>query len=352
MTLQEFIENRLKELLKYYVDDRLVSFKLLDKREWADDLRLVYYLETDKSKFVIKLFRNDFTDYERIEKWSELMISYKACGYLVPEIILTKQKTKSLKWMDQTGAFFVVWLETYLEIPPFEEELLFQKLYLKSLGHMLGRMSLSQSSILTPTPYVLFDKFCKKDPWDEYTEFIEKTYTLLKGDRSVDQLILDYVYHQFYALRSKLKLKYDQLPRAVYQADLNKTNLIVHKGEIKGLVDFNISGREVVLNYLINEAVYQNEVKKEEWLSDHYKENADAYFKTIFQAFNECYILSDLEIELFPLIYKVIRPYKYIFLSGLMRSYTYRDYEEVNYRLKWMVKELDRHDLHELVRKI
>ncbi len=61
--------------------------------------------------------------------------------------------------------------------------------------------------------------------------------------------------------RSKIKKHLEELPRCNYQGDLNDSNILIKDNKFYGLIDFNYSGKEVNINYFINECRYDIEEK-------------------------------------------------------------------------------------------
>ncbi len=347
------IEKNINELMHPFVDEEIIGFQLIEKLSTEEDIRFSYKVITTTSQFVLKLAKNSFTTISHVEKWSELSKLYQKLGYDTPDFLNANGDSNAFTWMDVSGQCFIVWCETFVELTNNKDGLYNDsKEYRASIGELIGRVATQSNAfeMHTPTPYCLFEKFCIDDPSDEYTEFMLKTYELLKGHVSVDQMYLEYVYQTFLRLRAELKLVYKKLPSAVFQSDLNESNLVLKNKTIKGLIDFNISGREVVLNYLINEGVYQEEqVIHELWLDKTYNQEVDEKFKWVIKTFSKHYTWTTEEKTYFPLVYKVIRPFKYMFFVGLVRSFKNEDYFEVNCRLKWMIQELERTDLHQMI---
>ena len=59
-----------------------------------------------------------------------------------------------------------------------------------------------------------------------------------------------------------------QLPRCVYQGDLNESNILVdEQGNFSGIIDFNMFGTEVNINCFLNETMYYLECEDFETLS-------------------------------------------------------------------------------------
>ena len=361
--LEKLIENRLEELVFQYVDEIMEDYRLIDKRIEDDDLRLIYEVKLLDRFIIIKLAKNSFTNSQKILDLVEL---YNDLDIYCPKFIKAKNGAYSLKLMDSNGTYFDVWCENFKkhitidefidksEDKPYWKNYFDDSSFRKELGYHLGKIAsyTSVSEILSPTPYILFDKFCESDVSDEYTEFVTEVYHKLKDDININQKNLMFAWEQFHYLREKVKRVYHLLPTAVFQGDLNETNVMIDENNhLIGLIDFNISGREVVLNYLINEGVYQEEKEVGSlWMENSYNAKSDFKFKNVIDAFKCHYTFNELEIEEFSNLYKVIRPYKFLFLIGILRNYKNENYEEVNYRLKWMRRELEREDLNELIK--
>ena len=50
---------------------------------------------------------------------------------------------------------------------------------------------------------------------------------------------------------------YSALPFSCFQGDLNESNILLDEnGRFAGLLDFNLCGREPVLNYAVREALW------------------------------------------------------------------------------------------------
>lgn len=64
--------------------------------------------------------------------------------------------------------------------------------------------------------------------------------------------------------RAELQEIYHQLPTSVFQADLNSSNILIdEKGSFVGVYDFNLSGKDVLLNYLIREMNWPDDDEEE-----------------------------------------------------------------------------------------
>jgi len=114
-----------------------------------------------------------------------------------------------------------------------------------------------------PSAWCLFRTFCPSDEVDEVTE------KSLTWKEDVDRLPEEFheqterIYRRWCENKEELKKYYDRLPTSVFQGDLNSTNLLVdERDQFVGVFDFNLCGKEVVLNYLFRET-YHTEFEKE-----------------------------------------------------------------------------------------
>jgi len=89
----------------------------------------------------------------------------------------------------------------------------------------------------------------------EIDEKQENTDLLVSALRETNHACLAHRVDEFNAkLRQGIKTVFADLPRCVYQGDLNSTNTLQHDGHFAGLIDFNLSGTEVNINLFLNES--------------------------------------------------------------------------------------------------
>ena len=95
----------------------------------------------------------------------------------------------------------------------------------------------------------------------------------------------------WYENRDSLERLYPLLPRSVFQADLNSTNILVDENRhFKGLIDFNLCGRDVFLNYLMRENRPLEQLRRR------------------LRLVSSIYRFSDLEKQAAPLLYRCLAP--------------------------------------------
>lgn len=318
---------------------------LLKKRNRKDDIRYAYKIETNQGAFCLKAHHNGFTTVKRINDTARLIEKFNKIGFYSP---------RYSKWFDGSfstavisdGKEFIVWVEEFSEYKTANSDMLLElpDIEMQKVEY-LGRVStgLMDYEFNYPSPYIMYSPFDSTTTTDEYEEFLEKVYAQLQNVNAVDIEILDHVRLFFYSKREEIKSKYVALPSSVFQSDLHAENLVISNNKIIGLIDFNLAGREKVLNYFINETAYQeNNPIGKKWVSDDYIETHLQHFREKLKLFRKYYTLNDLEIDIIEDLYKVIVPYKFYPLTEIIGYAQKNDFEEVNYRLQGMKKIIDK----------
>ena len=104
--------------------------------------------------------------------------------------------------------------------------------------------------------YCLYDRFCEEDETDETHANALALFSLLleampEREAEINRFRADYL-----RLRDSFEPEYRALPTAVFQADLNSSNILLDENRVfRGLIDFNLSGSETILNYALVESL-------------------------------------------------------------------------------------------------
>jgi len=364
----------IRELLKNYTDYKLINYKLIDKSRGENDIRYIYIINCeDDVKLVIKVNRNDFTTHERIKKWSFLCETYLSLGIICPQILKTKGKTKySLSYTDYKGISYVVYGEEYKKLKTIEEYIEEQKEingdyvgkklnkvfssneFRAQLAESIGKVATAgRDKDLVPwnTAFVLYDKFCDEDLNDENYEFALKMYESFRGNDSINQILLENIWRIYTLTKTKFEKIYRRLPKAVFQGDLNDSNLMIdNELNFKGLLDFNLSGTETILNYALCEGIYcEDKFLGDKWISKEFLDMSDNHLKEFMKRFCRYYTLSQDEINAINTLYNILCPFRFPYMSDLIYCFKKEKYSEVNYRLKWTYYQLTRKDINEKI---
>jgi hypothetical protein len=339
-------------IFEEFLDTKLVSCKLISERTDLEDIRFNFEIETETTKYVGKLHSNSFTKVSRIYDTNKLINIYNEIGYSTPKYIESSRYGIAHNY-NVFGRNYCLWVEEFKDFETVSE--IIQKspdalkeieiLKINQIPKYIGEIASLTKNLKynTNSPYRLFQSLDSITAIDEYEVYLNKANKLLESNIYIDMMTLKEVTNRFHSIRQHLKQSYDNLPYAVFQSDLRNENILVDEEyNFQGVIDFNLAGREKVLTYLINELAYR-ELKsiKELWLEDSYIENHLGIFKDQLKIFMDYYTFNSLEKEMFVDLYKAIIPFKFYPLTDLMNCFKEQDYDEVNYRLKWMKKILD-----------
>lgn len=326
-TISNLINKEIKELILY------------EKRNEKNDIRYTYQCNIDNDKYYIKMHSNAFTSIDRINSIAKVIDKYNSIGIYSPRIIRqTNNQYASLVKYEELD--FVVWIE---EKAVYEFQLESTDLrddFASYIGKVSCRLKVFEFDY--KSPYIMFKLYMESDIVDEYEEYLNKVYNLLIDIPEVDKEVLEYVYKAFYKIRDRIKNDYQKLPSSVFQCDLHHENVLIENGKFIGLIDFNLSGKEKVLTYIINELAYQesNPIGNK-WISDEYIMFHVNEFKRRLKLIEKEYKFNDIEVNIINDLYKVIIPYKFYPLTEIIGYYKMNNFEEVNYRLLWMKRIID-----------
>ncbi len=197
-------EEDIKKILSVYGIDFYSSCREIDSSRDAEDVRLNYIID---KKYVLRYNTSDVMGEGRIREINDLAKRYLAEGVKCPKYI----PTLSGDFVLRRGRFYC-YLSEYLDYA------------LASEAELLD-------SIRAAGGQVLAEKLADKNS----------------------------------AVRGELLGFYAGLPRCVFQGDENFSNVLVDgSGHFTGLIDFNMSGTDVIVNYLSNMVGF--EVEEEDFL--------------------------------------------------------------------------------------
>lgn len=334
----------------------------LDLCRGDDDFRKVYIVSDDEKKIVIKHSCNTFTDEKRIGGWMKLMEAYRELGIYCPRIVPALDG-RSVCCAEFDGKLHYAFAEEFA-VYETAEHIGSDKLtgedgnavYMPDMLRALGRVASARLSLMDwPTAYCMLEPFCEPDTMDETAEcaekFVQKVKEILPGYAERAERLLEL----FYGVQSKLRDLYPSLPRSCFQGDLNESNVLVdgaHK--FVGLIDFNLSGCEPVLNYAVREALwnvddaclYEEDDKRlyRLYLFD------DTLDDLRIQSFlrnmgyvQEQYFFSDYERQVFPYLFRYVNSFWWHHISAIEE--VKGDDEKVGKLFHWLEKQMTRDDI-------
>ena len=260
--------NQVLDLLRQFDIHSAKCIEFVDSSQGEDDIRHNYIID---KKYVLRLNSAKVMTEERLTELNTLIERYRSFGMKAP-LFLKAENGSFVVERDGKNCY----LSEYLDLPLAEdvkfrcrEALLQQRLvFISRFAQTFKNVDLvetvSMFSIFDLAPY---DKLSGLDI-DEKQENLNQLVADLTQAGYVD--LAQKVNAKNEELRRQLKPIYKELPRCVFQGDENFSNLCVDENDqIVGLFDFNMSGTEVIANYLANNAFMGHFCYEDEILDKH-----------------------------------------------------------------------------------
>ena len=256
------------DLLRQFDIHGAENIEYVDSSQGEDDIRHNYIID---KKYVLRLNSAKVMTEERLTELNTLIERYRSFGMKAP-LFLKAENGSFVVEQDGKNCY----LSEYLDLPLAEdvkfrcrEELMRQRLvFISRFAQTYKNIDLvetvSMFSIFDLAPY---DKLSGLDI-DEKQENLNQLVADLTQAGYVE--LAQKVNAKNEELRRQLKPIYKELPRCVFQGDENFSNLCVDENDqIVGLFDFNMSGTEVIANYLANNAFMGHFCYEDEILDKH-----------------------------------------------------------------------------------
>lgn len=255
-------DETIKGIYRLFFDETPVSAEIIDtSRGDADFRNTVLVTSADGEKKVLKIVSNDFTIPARIRTWQRTIEEYRDLGYYCPRIIADRQGAfPSVRYRDRDCVAYAEEFSKYRSLEDLTScmekglDEVYNR-YLKDIWSMTARIAAKRLDYTDyPSAYCLFETFCPSDQTDEVLENALAWKALADALPDAFSRQVQKIWQLWCDNRAKLKEIYCRLPTSVFQADLNPTNLLIdEEGNFKGVIDFNLCGKDVFLNYLMRE---------------------------------------------------------------------------------------------------
>ncbi len=220
-----------------------------DTSHSENDRRLNYILD---NRFVLKIHSACSMWEDRLQEISRLIDRYRSIGVYCPRILPTISGSLSCPY-EQDGQILTCFLEEFSIYPTCQSsDQLDRKEVVAHLGLLASRYTGADLSE-TYDMWSLFD-LCPLDQefgMDEKQENVTLLTDALK-EAGLSSLAEDVTGFDR-RLRQEIQKDFRDLPRCVYQGDLNYSNYLQKDGHFAGLIDFNLSGTDVNINEFVNE---------------------------------------------------------------------------------------------------
>ena len=252
-------EEGLCSLLALYGVSDAVAVGLLDTSHGADDIRWNYIID---KQYVLRLTNAPEMTEARLDDLNRLIARYGAFGLHCPAFLRGTDGRFFHPWGELTA-----YLSEYVDLPIAEEADLTETektaLRQEICLSIAGFMEQYKGVDLIPTMgmYSLFDL----SPYDVPEGFDEKQWNLNNLTAALGKAGAEDLAHRLETwnetVRARLLSVYQELPRCVTQADEGFTNVLLdEKKHLKGLIDFNLSGTDVCVNLIANNAILDLDV--------------------------------------------------------------------------------------------
>ena len=240
----------LSELSEYGYTGR-GDIRLIDTSHGSDDIRLNYVID---KKWVLRFCNAPEMTETRLAELNRLIERYIQFGLKCPRFL-----------PDRNGRFFHEWngltcyLQEYIDLPtayeakltPQEEDSVWQEVLdsVAAFAEMFRNVDLSGTmgmySLFDLAPYdIPVGKDEKQQNFDSLCE------TLLEIGETA---LVERLQAKHTIIREKIRSVYKDLPRCVFQADENLSNVLIDENHhLAGLIDFNMAGTEVIVNQFAN----------------------------------------------------------------------------------------------------
>ncbi len=295
------------DLIHLFVKEPVEQYEIIDSSQGEEDFRetIIATLESG-NKLVVKVSSNAFTTSESIKVWQRCAEEYRSLGYYCPQIYPSLMQ--EFPAVDYKGLHCIAYAD---EFSPYQSvhQSSVVKPFRDELYAMTARVAAKRFDYASiPSGYCLFDLF----PGEQMDEVTENAGAFLEYCKSLPPQFEEQwkrIYARWETNRRELKEIYYQLPFSVFQADFNDTNVLVDdEGNFVGIYDFNLAGRDEILNYLFRE-IYDGTFEEERQEILHALKIASQY-----------YFFSDLEIKAAPLIYRCVKPLWYSRVQELKKA--------------------------------
>ena len=276
---------------------------------------------------MLKLASNSFTTPERMSGWAAIIREYRKMGCYSPAIIesLSGRLAEMVIW---EGRPCVAWEEEFAEGKPADapDACLVREADGKYAYHDQALAFLAKvgqrhlNNFPWKSGWVRLEPFADHETADEVTQCVGRFDRMVR-DRAPGLIPRWLKIRRLFADNKRaLEKVYYALPTSVFQGDSMGSNLLLdEKGGFNGLIDYNLAGKDTVVNMFLSTVLYG--------YSYHVKVDADpdelfglsqnrqnAILRNFLEALRylgNFYTFSALEAKAAPLLYKYIVAVEY-----------------------------------------
>jgi len=345
------------DIFALYRTEQPVRYEMIDSSRGEDDFRQTFIAEWKDEKLAVKVVRNEFSTPQRIAGWREAIRAYIDAGYYCPQIVKNRNGNIT-ETVEYEGKECVVFAEEYAKYPlaqtraehesgkrpdgrhPFHDEAVM------SIG-VIGAKRLTCAE--HPSGLCILEKHVPSDPCDEVMENALEFREIMEKELPQYRERFERIWARFEENMQVLKAVYPQFTWSVFQGDLNGTNLMTdEQGKFAGILDFNLCGRDTVLNILFRESLINyNETARDNEVF--FSEEADAKaIQSLLEntrIVRRAYAFTGVERENVYLLYRYLRPFWWTPLMTLKWWKDKNEPEKIAQILDWIERQQTRTDI-------
>lgn len=268
--------------------------EIKDTSRGEADRRYACFLD---ERYVLKLTNAPDMHEARLEEIAGLIERYRATGLYAPRLIENRSGEYSREYV-MDNIRFLCYVEEYAQYSVCTDEIYapldFKKTVVAHLGAFAAKYTgaeLTQQRSM----WSIIDLAPLDADVDEKQENLNLLVETLSSYGRADLARALAAFNG--AARERIKARYLELPRCVFQGDLNSSNLLTDEnGRFVGLIDFNLCGTEVNINCFLNETMYFMERSDFEGkTAREVFQNALRYQDALLDVILQHYALNDLE---------------------------------------------------------
>ncbi len=307
----DFKELNCEEIEMLFFDQPITSCEIKNTSHGETDFREALLVQlASGEKFVVKLADNSFTVPDRIRMWQRCAADYRRLGYYTPEILA--DRLGEFPTVRYKGHNCVVYAEEFAKYA-YEDTAargLASSKYFNEILTMTAKAAALRSDYAEfPSGYCLFSCFAPDDEEDEVMENAREWKRYAESLPAIFQTQTERIWTLWSENREALRAVYSTLPTSIFQADLNSSNTLIDEdGGFAGVFDFNLCGRDVLLNYIFRE-IY--------WYDD---EQEIDLLRSAIAIIGKQYAFSQAEKDAALMIYRCVKPLWYTKLMRLKQA--------------------------------
>lgn len=278
----------------------------IDTSHSEEDKRLNYILD---EKYVLKVNSVCAMWEDRLQEIKRLIARYRSIGVYSPDLISRADGTLSYA-LCKDGKEYTCFVEEYAIYPVFgwgtEHD---RNEVIEHLGILASKYT-GEDLSETRSMWSIIDLAPLDTDIDEKQENTNMLTSALRenGYESLAKQVDEFNG----MLRQKIMTVFDELPRCVYQGDLNSTNELHEGGHFVGLIDFNMAGTDVNINVFLNETNWFPEKDEFDRLSvPEIISKQDSEQQKALSVIFRHYELNDVEKYAFPFYKRIVDMFQY-----------------------------------------